>query len=133
MIDIIAYILLSMAIFYLAYSNFMQRQKQKELSSKHLQALLDLQSMKKELEKAITEINNVKLEKDDGFVKFLSESRDWAFQYIESTQAVISIFDSELKAILDSEDKPAQKVTKIRQAHKDLLAILPEKPQWLII
>ena len=128
MIDIIAYILLSMAIFYLAYSNFMQRQKQKELSSKHLQALLDLQSMKKELEKAITEINNVKLEKDDGFVKFLSESRDWAFQYIESTQAVISIFDSELKAILDSEDKPAQKVTKIRQAHKDLLAILPEKP-----
>lgn len=128
MMDIIAYIILVGLVIYLAYLNVSIRLKLKKLDADYSQVVLDYAMFKTEYNRLSDELNKAKVEKDDGFVRFLSESRDWAFQYIESTQAVIAIFDSELKAILDSEDKPAQKVAKIKQAHKDLLAILPEKP-----
>jgi type II secretory pathway component PulJ len=125
--DIIAYVLLSAAIFYLAYNNFMQRQRQKRISSQHLQALFDLQLMKKELERAATEINNTKLEKDDGFVTFLSQSRDWAYEYIASTQETISKFNSDMEQTLESDLKPAQKLAKVKVILAELKKILPEE------
>lgn len=125
--DIIAYVLLSATIFYLAYNNFMQRQRQKRTSSQHLQALFDLQLMKKELERAATEINNTKLEKDDGFVKFLSQSRDWAYEYIASTQEAISKFNSDMEQALESDLKPAQKLAKVKVILAELKKILPEE------
>ncbi len=125
--DIIAYVLLSATIFYLAYNNFMQRQRQKRISSQHLQALFDLQLMKKELERAATEINNTKLEKDDGFVKFLSQSRDWAYEYIASTQEAISKFNSDMEQALESDLKPAQKLAKVKVILAELKKILPEE------
>lgn len=125
--DIIVYILLSGIIFYLAYSNFMQRQKHKRLASVNLQALFDLQLMKKELERAVTEINNVKLEKDDGFVKFLSQSRDWAYEYIATTQEAINKFNTDMEETLTSDLKPAQKLAKIKVINAELKNILPEE------
>jgi hypothetical protein len=39
----------------------------------------------------------VSIEQTDGFVKFLSESRDWAFNYIEDVQ-------SSIKSLKDAKD-----------------------------
>lgn len=125
--DIIVYIILSGLVFYLAYSNFMQRQKYKRLASANLQALFDLQLMKNELERAATEINNVKLEKDDGFVKFLSQSRDWAYEYIATTQEAINKFNADMEETLASDLKPAQKLAKIKDINAELKNILPEE------
>ncbi len=125
--DVIVYILLSGIIFYLAYRNFIQRQNYSRLASTNLQALLDLQLMKKELERAATEINNVKLEKDDGFVKFLSQSRDWAYEYIATTQEAINKFNTDMEETLTSDLKPAQKLAKIKNINAELKNILPEE------
>jgi hypothetical protein len=127
MMDVIVYILLSGIIFYLAYRNFIQRQNYSRLASTNLQALLDLQLMKKELERAATEINNVKLEKDDGFVKFLSQSRDWAYEYIATTQEAINKFNTDMEETLTSDLKPAQKLAKIKNINAELKNILPEE------
>ena len=54
----------------------------------------------------------------EGFIKFLSESREWAFQYIEDVQSSIE----ELKVSMDSDD-----TDKIDQAYKKLITFLPEK------
>ena len=128
MIDIILSVLATIAIAYLVYLNVRQRLNYKKLDNDHNQVVLDYRMFKDMYDKLFEELNSVKVEKDDGFVKFLSESRDWAFQYIESTQVVVEIYNSEVQAILESDDKPAQKLSKIKAAHKDLLAILPEKP-----
>jgi carboxypeptidase C (cathepsin A) len=128
LIDIILSVLATIAIAYLVYLNIRQRLNYKKLDNDHNQVVLDYRMFKDMYDKLFEELNSIKVEKDDGFVKFLSESRDWAFQYIESTQVVVEIYNSEVQAILESDDKPAQKLSKIKAAHKDLLAILPEKP-----
>jgi hypothetical protein len=52
------------------------------------------------LEKLINEIEESKLKSDESvhkenFIKFLSDSRDWAYEYIESVQAGLNNFISE--------------------------------------
>jgi hypothetical protein len=52
------------------------------------------------LEKLINDIEESKLKSDESvhkenFIKFLSDSRDWAYQYIEDVQAGLNSFISE--------------------------------------
>jgi len=52
------------------------------------------------LEKLINDIEDSKLQSDESvhkenFIKFLSDSRDWAYQYIEDVQAGLNRFISE--------------------------------------
>lgn len=125
--EVFAYIIYSGIILYLLYVILTQRQKNRRLSSLHLQALMDITLVKRELEKAVQEINNKKLEKDDGFVKFLSESRDWAYEYISTTQSVIDKFNLDVSEILESDNKPAQKLSQVKKACDELKKILPEE------
>jgi biopolymer transport protein ExbB/TolQ len=56
-------------------------------------------------------------EEPDGFVKFLSESREWAFTYIEEVQLAIKT----LKEAMDSDDE-----NRISDAYAELIKYLPE-------
>jgi heme/copper-type cytochrome/quinol oxidase subunit 1 len=127
MIEIISYIVLVGLLFYLAYMVFSQSLKKKKLTSEYLQMTLNYQMVKNEYEKLFEELNRIKVEKDDGFVKFLSESRSWAFEYIENTQKALAEIDLSISEILESDAKPASKVSQIKMAHKALKAILPEE------
>ena len=42
-----------------------------------------------EIDKLLDEASVLKMESSDGFVKFLSDSRDWAFGYIDEVQETI--------------------------------------------
>lgn len=125
--EILAYIIYSAITLFLLYVVFLQRQRNRRLASLNLQALMDLSLVKKELEKAVLEINNKKLEKDDGFVKFLSESRDWAYDYISTTQLIVEKFNSDITEIMESESKPSQKLSQIKKSCDELKKILPDE------
>jgi heme/copper-type cytochrome/quinol oxidase subunit 2 len=43
------------------------------------------------------------LERSEGFIKFISESRDWAFEYIENAQKAIKEFIINSEAIFSSQ------------------------------
>ena len=72
----------------------------------------------------------------ENFIKFLSDSRDWAFSYIESVQKVltkfvndvdadISYFDEYGEALsMSRPDYPSMK--NISKAYKELKTLLPE-------
>jgi hypothetical protein len=54
------------------------------------------------LKEVIFQSKNSDIQSDDGihkenFIKFLSDSRDWAFEYIETSQATIEEISKELK------------------------------------
>jgi hypothetical protein len=57
------------------------------------------------------------VEKTDGFLKFVSESREWAFGYIEQVQVAIKEYD----VALSNQDPTA-----MNEAYKKLIAMLPE-------
>lgn len=81
---------------------------------KTLETALVQNQLKLEIEKrAAEEIGN-----NDGFIKFLSDSRDWAFDYIEKVQESIK----NLKTAVDANDETA-----VKKAHQDLINLLPEE------
>lgn len=63
--------------------------KNKKLQELAISLALEKFTVGKKLESVIAENEAKKLEKDDGFLRFISESRDWAFKYIEDVQQAI--------------------------------------------
>lgn len=70
----------------------------------------------------------------ENFIKFLSDSREWAFEYIENVQDGIGKFISEVDSEIEYFDNygeafwtPLSKsMTKISAAYKDLKNLLPQ-------
>lgn len=63
--------------------------KSKRLAAENAQLKIDKIVLIDRLEKSIQASESQSLEQTDGFVRFLSESRDWAFKYIEDVQKAI--------------------------------------------
>ena len=109
--DIIAFVLITViAVACLLQSLYLYNKKQKMLKT-----IIDLYTANSALEDMIASqalSSTEPIEQSDGFVKFLSESREWAFNYIEDVQKQISDFRSsvspELKKI-----KSGKKLEKI--------------------
>lgn len=71
-----------------------------------------------QLDKMIQEQDTKNIEGSDGFLKFVSESRDWAFSYIEEVQQAITSFKSSVESD-----------TGYEQAYAKLLTFLPDESQ----
>ncbi len=76
-------------------------------------------------------INEISFKKNDDFVTFLSESRDWAFSYIEDVQTSIAKFVEEVGPVLAYYDKFGRineipSMNTIFDAYTDLIKVLPE-------
>ena len=86
MIDIIIYSV-NIAVVVVLLGNFIvQRKLIAALNAKYAQEVINNAALKIEYGKLDQEFNSLKIEKNDGFVKFLSDSREWAFNYIEEAQ-----------------------------------------------
>jgi hypothetical protein len=101
------------------------------LFKKTVQAELDLLAVSDKLNKVILEHN---AEKTDGFLKFMSESRDKAFGYIEDVQAAIQLFEEELGPIVKHYKKTGKPVSrkqsetldKIEKIYDILIDLIPK-------
>jgi hypothetical protein len=66
-----------------------------------------------EIVKLQDENDNLKILESDGFIKFLSESREWAFDFIEDFQATLSSLDDALDK--SDKDKILEEFAKLRK------------------
>lgn len=89
MLDLIIYILVAILLTVSITANIVFYFKNSKLQELAINAALEKFTIAKKLESVIAENEAKKLEKDDGFLRFLSESRDWAFKYIEDVQEAI--------------------------------------------
>jgi anaerobic C4-dicarboxylate transporter len=68
------------------------------------------------------------LKDDDGFIAFLSNSREWAFSYIEEVQEAIQKFKDlagpSINKLSDSQDADVKLIT---EAYNNLVEILPDE------
>jgi CRISPR/Cas system CMR subunit Cmr4 (Cas7 group RAMP superfamily) len=80
--------------------------------------------------------NEKELSNTDGFIKFISDSRDWAFQYIENVQQNLAEFDKAMTPIIEWNnsfgtvlgDNPHQdKLKQISEAYTNLKLLLPDE------
>ena len=96
----------------------------------------------KTLEEFIS-VNNVEFKNDsdihkENFIKFLSDSRDWAFVYIEEVQSGLTKFvndvEPEINYFKEYGDIMAMQpnynsLTKITQAYEELVRLLPKEQE----
>jgi hypothetical protein len=103
-----------------------------------MQELADKMLLQKKVEELYQDIENVKLQQTDGFLKFVSESRDWAFQYIEEVQAALSEFDKNVAPQFEwaktygmvlGETAHTETLEKISKAYDKLKEVLPKENQ----
>lgn len=91
--------------------------KSRKLLQRAAQAEMDKFFILAKLDNLIQDSDNKNVEESEGFVKFLSESREWAFDYIEDIQQALRAYDIALG--LDD-----AKV--LNEAYKKLISFLPE-------
>lgn len=112
--------LASVIIAYLGYKVYSLKQINHQLIADLLQQSVDRNAIASKLEETITMVNNTSVEDKDGFIKFLSQSREWAFDYIEKVQAAIKV----LHVAMNSDDEVA-----ISAAYNELTKFLPDEQE----
>jgi hypothetical protein len=112
------------------------RKKWREISVQMLQTMFDNELLTKHLDELTLEIEQREVSNTDGFVKFLSESRDYAFTYIEDVQKNLVDFKNAVEPIFDYfftygqalGESPHGKIVKdIHREYLKLKTIIPDE------
>lgn len=131
--EIGAYVLLSITFVTLLILIIKTSYKVRQLSVKLIKSEVDNAALREKLAELMTNSENKKLEETEGFVKFISQSRDWAFQYIERVQIAIKNFQDVFHpfAVQYYEKKrtriPKEEFPALVEAYKKLVERLPDE------
>lgn len=101
MIDFIIFLLTILVVVTLLISVVKLRLKNRKLAAELLQATLDQNILLTRLAEELKKKEEVSVEKTDGFLKFISDSRDMAFEYIETMQEAIVKFKNNVGPEID--------------------------------
>jgi hypothetical protein len=97
-----------------------------------------LESVKLRLSEEINKKDVKTLEQTEGFLKFVSDSRDWAFEYIEEVQSALEEFDAKVYPILEwsktygivnGDNAHTEALENISLAYEQLKKVMPENNQ----
>ena len=128
-------ILLSLSSLYFSIYFYSSQKKIKNIETKFLKLYEDYQN----LQKIFKNSNEFKSDNEfhkDNFIKFLSDSRDWAFEYIDDVQQGMNKFINEIEheinyfdefAIIDTVHPSYFSMKKISAEYKELKKLLPDK------
>lgn len=132
-LELVVFVIFIGLFFTLLYINVYMRFKIRRLEADVVQGFVDLMEMSKKLEEAFKSTDEQKIEQTEGFLKFVSESRDWAFQYIERVQVAIKNFQDVFHPIATQYYKDREQPInqeefgKLFEAYKKLVEELPEE------
>lgn len=125
-IELIIFIIILAAIAILSFSLYKVKTDKDNAYAKLMQALLDNNILAEKVSTLAAEKDANALKEDDGFIKFLSNSRDWAFSYIEEVQSVVEGFRSKVDPAISKLNKTKDANVKlIIEAYNELVEILP--------
>jgi hypothetical protein len=86
------------------------------------QSDIDILLLSRQLEHELNQKEAASIEQTDGFLKFVSESRDWAFKYIEDVQKAIAEFSVYEKDLVIGNNS-----SKVVEAYSNLKKFLPDE------
>lgn len=129
--DLIFFILFIIMLFAVVADNFRVRIKNHKLNAEVEKLSMEYILVSKKNDELKESSKGSNIEKTEGFLKFVSESRDWAFQYIERVQISIKTFQEVFHpiAIEYYKDKTRpinqEEFGKLFEAYKKLVDELP--------
>lgn len=135
MIEFLSFIIFIIVfVFVLIYSAKLSIDRFK-LKRINLQLLIEKKELSKRLEKSLLEQIENDLPKTDAFLNFISDSREWAYQYIDEAQLALSKFITDIEPEINYFDEYGvvgsayphyHSMKKISGAYKELKKLLPE-------
>jgi len=138
LINIISFSLLFFCTLTFVYLILKSNLQKKKFMGLYIQAEMDKYLLTQKLEQISNEISTIKLSESDGFIKFISQSRDWAFQYIEEVQSALKEFDKEVAPDFEwaktygmvlGEKTHTIVLKRISEAYDKLKLVLPENTE----
>jgi uncharacterized protein YaaR (DUF327 family) len=137
--DLVIFISLAIVIVTLMLSVIRLRLKNRRLAAELLQITLDQNILMTKFAEELKKKEDVSIEKTDGFLKFISESRDLAFQYIEAIQEALVKFKDKVGPEIEymltygtatGDSLQSKSFLKIEKAYKELIKeTLPTEKQ----
>ncbi len=130
-IEIVVSSILVVLFFALVYDNLRIRFNIQKISRQLIQEKLDRDAVFVKFQEAIKENDKKNLEGTEGFIKFLTESRESAFKYIEEVQESIDKLRTEAaKVSLEPEGYLlTEELQDLRKAITEVLKQIPETPK----
>lgn len=123
-IEMSLYILVSLVMTILLVVSFSLSVKNRKLSKLLFKSNVDNAALREKLAELTARGEHKKLEQTEGFVKFISESRDWAFNYIEDAQKAIAELKEYFEMVGFAEDEAQRAELTDRINH--LTSLLPK-------
>jgi hypothetical protein len=127
-IEIILVLILSALSTAFAFLFYAEKKKNMEMLAKTIEFLMIQEAQEEQLKTDKDQFN-------EDFLKFISDSRDWAYEYIEDVQKSLSSFINDVEPEISYFDEYGMvgdayphyySMKKISSAYKDLKKLLPE-------
>jgi hypothetical protein len=135
MIELVSFVIFLLLFFALVYKNIKTSIKLLSVSKELLQANIDKTVLAEKLFESSTRELLKKETDSDAFLKFVSDSRDWAYQYIDDVQSSLNKFITDIEpeiayfdeyGVASSAYPHYHSMKKISGAYKELKKLLPE-------
>jgi len=134
-IEFVTFSIFLIVFFVLVFANIKTRLQNNKLKSNLTQETINRAIVMQEMQKLMAEVDVRNSNQNDGFLKFVSDSREAAFKYIEEVQSAINEFDSkvgpavkyykETGKMLDR--RPSEFVRELSEAYDKLMASMPKE------
>lgn len=126
-VELVVFVVLITLFFALAYDNLRVRMSLQKSTKQITQQILDYNAVVEKFQQEINKSDNKKAEGTEGFVKFLADSRESAFAYIENVQGALRNLKKEsTKVDLTSGYLLTEELQSLRKAIAEVLRELPE-------
>lgn len=137
-VGLVIFSLLGFSLFVLLYLIIKANLQKRKILALYIQSEMDKHFLNQKLQEMSNELSILKLSETDGFVKFISQSRDWAFEYIEEVQNALAEFDKEVAPKLKwaitygklaGDTVHTDTINTISEAYDKLKSVLPENTE----
>ena len=119
----------------LSVNNIKTRLQNKKLKANLSQETIDRLIVMQKMQELMAELDGKSSNQNDGFLKFVSESRSAAFQYIEEVQEAISEFDNRIGPVVKHyretgkifHERPSEFFKELSAAYDKLMDSMPKE------
>lgn len=136
MIELVSFSLFILMFFVLLYKNIRLNIKLSSVTMELLRVSLDNGILKDKLSESLNNSNTKQDDTSGAFLKFVSDSRDWAYQYIEDVQKSLDKFITDIEpeilyfdtyGDLMAAEPNYKAMIKISKSYKELKKLLPDE------
>ena len=134
MIELISFSIFTILFFILIFKNVTLNIKLSKIRLELIKAHLDKTIISEKFIEAVDKKNKLEDPSSEAFLKFVSDSRDWAYQYIDEVQEGLNKFITDIEpeivyfdeyGIVGSAYPHYYSMKKISEAYKELKSLLP--------